>query len=94
MMARLLDLQGAAAYVSLSTAAVRALVRHGILTPVRVPSTRGKGASRRLLFDRDDLDRLIDTWKAQSTSTPHDGLSQAAIKGWRSSPVRRKKGAG
>ena len=51
MIVRLLDLQGAAAYVSLSTASIRALVRHGILTPVRVPSTRGTGASRHLLFD-------------------------------------------
>ena len=41
---RLLDITGAAEYTSQSTAAIRALVRHGILRPVQVPSTRGTGA--------------------------------------------------
>jgi hypothetical protein len=91
MTPRLLDIDGAAAYLSVGTSFVRALVRHGDLVPVRPPSTRGVGESRRLLFDQHDLDALVERWKAQSSGEPNAALSQAAIKGWHSSPVRRRK---
>jgi hypothetical protein len=62
---RLLDVKAAAAYLGgLSTWTVRGLVADGFLRPVRLPSTRRPGTSnRRLLFDRADLDTLIDRWK-------------------------------
>jgi hypothetical protein len=96
MLARLLDIIASALYLGdISEETVRGLVRDGELTPVRLPSTRRPGTlSRRLLFDVRNLDALIDKWKQQSTSAPHPGLSAAALKGWKSSPVRlKKKGA-
>jgi hypothetical protein len=67
MPSRLLDVKSAAIYLgAVSTWTVRGLVADGVLRPVRMPSTRRRGeSSRRLLFDRRDLDDLIETWKAQ-----------------------------
>jgi hypothetical protein len=59
---RLLDLATAAAYLSVSPWTVRDLEAVGIVPRVRVPLPGG-GELRKLLFDRDDLDRLIGAWK-------------------------------
>ncbi len=60
--ARLLDLSAAASYLGVSTWTVRDLEATGTLRRVRIP-TAGQGELRKLLFDRTDLDRLIDAWK-------------------------------
>ena len=60
---RLLDLAGTAAYLSVSDWTVRDLETAGVLKRVRIPLPAG-GELRKLLFDRGDLDRLIDAWKA------------------------------
>jgi len=59
---RLLDLRTTAAYLGVSDWTVRDLDAAGVLRRVRVPLPNG-GELRNLLFDRADLDRLIDTWK-------------------------------
>jgi hypothetical protein len=59
---RLLDLEAAAAYLSVSPWTVRDLEAKGVLPRVRVPLPRG-GELRKLLFDKADLDRLIGAWK-------------------------------
>ena len=59
---RLLDLEGAAAYLAVSPWTVRDLEAAGTLHRVRVPMPNG-GELRKLLFDRADLDRLIEAWK-------------------------------
>ena len=61
---RLLDLDAAAAYLGgLSTWTVRDLIANGTLRRVRVPGTNGEDL-RRVLLDRQDLDELINRWKA------------------------------
>jgi hypothetical protein len=46
---------------------LRALVAKGELKPVRLPSVRRPGENgRRLLFDRGDLDRTVEVWKART----------------------------
>jgi hypothetical protein len=93
--ARLLDVTATANYLGdICTDSVRALVAQGVLVPVRLPSTRRPGeSSRRLLFDVRDLDAIVDRWKAQSSSAPNAQLSAAAVKGWQSSPVRKRGAA-
>ena len=59
---RLLDLAGAASYLSVSPWTVRDLEATGILPRVRVPRANN-GELRKILFDRNDLDRLIEVWK-------------------------------
>ena len=59
---RLLDLAGVASYLSVSTWTVRDLEAAGILQRVRVPHANN-GELRKILFDRNDLDRLIEVWK-------------------------------
>ncbi len=59
---RLLDLPGAAAYLSVSSWTIRDLEAAGVLHRVRVPLPN-HGELRKLLFDREDLDRLIAAWK-------------------------------
>jgi len=59
---RLLDLAGAAAYLSVSPWTVRDLDAAGVLKRVRVP-LRNAGELRKVLYDREDLDRLITQWK-------------------------------
>ena len=58
---RLLDVVVAAAYLGVSPWTIRDLEAAGTLKRVRVP-LRG-GELRKLLFDRADLDRLIEMWK-------------------------------
>ena len=91
---RLLSVADAARYLGVAEGTVRALVARGELQPVRPPSVRRAGESgRRVLLDRVDLDAVVDQWKATSTSAPNEQLSQAALRGWRQSPVRTRKGA-
>ena len=52
---RLLDVEGAAGYLGVSAWTVRDLVERGSLSRVALPGVR------RLLFDRCDLDRLVET---------------------------------
>src|SRR5262245_44906532 len=52
---RLLDVEGAASYLGVSAWTVRDLVERGSLSRVALPGVR------RLLFDRCDLDRLVET---------------------------------
>jgi hypothetical protein len=59
---RLLDLDAAATYLSVSPWTVRDLEAAGVLARVRVPLPKG-GELRKLLFDKADLDRLIGAWK-------------------------------
>ncbi len=63
---RLLDLHGAAGYLSISAWTVRDLEAAGVLRRVRVPAS-GSRDLRKWLFDREDLDALIAGWK-ESTS--------------------------
>jgi hypothetical protein len=58
-----LGIRAAAAYAGTSTWTLRRLVKTGWLSPVVIP-VGTKGPVERLLFDRRDLDRLIDRWKA------------------------------
>jgi hypothetical protein len=59
---RLLDLDGAAAYLAVSPWTVRDLWTAGRLPRVRLPLA-GDRQVRKLLFGRADLDRLIDEGK-------------------------------
>lgn len=59
---RLFDLDAAAGYLSVSPWTVRDLEAAGVLRRVRIPMPKG-GELRKLLFDREDLDRLIARWK-------------------------------
>lgn len=68
---RLLTLEAASSYLALSPWLVRELVASGSLHPVHIPlppdrrGRRRSGVIRKLLFDRADLDDLIDSWKEQ-----------------------------
>jgi hypothetical protein len=63
---RLLDLNGTATYLGLSPWTVRELEAAGSLHRVRIPLPNA-GELRKLLFDRADLDRLIEAWKESNT---------------------------
>jgi hypothetical protein len=59
---RLLDLQQAARYLGVSPWTVRDLETSGVIPRVVIPLPNGRQL-RKLLFDRPDLDRLIESWK-------------------------------
>ena len=59
---RLLDLKATAAYLGVSPWTVRDLEFSGVLKRVNVP-LGPRRELRKLLFDRQDLDRLVETWK-------------------------------
>ncbi len=59
---RLLSLDATAAYLGISPWTVRDLEAGGVLPRVRIPLPNN-GELRKLLFDRKDLDRLIEAWK-------------------------------
>ncbi len=59
---RLLGLHAAASYLGLSEWTVRELEHSGVLPRIRVPLPN-QGELRKLLFDKVDLDRLIEVWK-------------------------------
>lgn len=70
---RLLGLEQAAAYLSLSVWTVREYLAAGVLSRVELPSaTDGvtKGTTRRVLLDRVDLDRLVEASKAGAEAVP------------------------
>jgi excisionase family DNA binding protein len=60
---RLLDLAGAAAYLGLSGRTIRELIASGALRRVRIPLPTG-GTLRKIVLDREDLDRVVDRWKS------------------------------
>jgi hypothetical protein len=60
---RLVDDHFGASYLGISRSQFRALVSGGRIPRVEVPSVDGHSTIRRLLVDRDDLDRLIEVWK-------------------------------
>jgi hypothetical protein len=62
MTPRLLGLEDTARYLGLSRWTVRDLEERGVLRRVRVPLPGG-GELRKLLFDKADLDRLIEAWR-------------------------------
>lgn len=62
---RLLDLPNTASYLGVSEWTVRDLEHAGVLRRVRVPLPN-QGELRKLLFDREDLDQMIYSWKDQS----------------------------
>ena len=59
---RLLELDDAAAYLGVSSWTVRGLEGAGTLRRICIPTEGGRDL-RKLLFDRNDLDRLIEGWK-------------------------------
>lgn len=71
---RLLDLDATAAYLGVSPWTVRDLEAAGVLARVRVPLPNG-GELRKLLFDRADLDRLVEAWKDYAPVVPHRGFA-------------------
>lgn len=62
---RLLGLEDTAAYLGISSWTVRELEWAGVLPRVRIPLPNGKEL-RKILFDRQDLDRLVEAWKDRS----------------------------
>jgi hypothetical protein len=75
---RLLDLPQAARYLSVSPWTIRSLESAGVLPRVRIPLPEGREL-RKLLFDRRDLDRLIDAWK----DSPWGGTAARGPRGGR-----------
>ncbi len=59
---RLLNLHSTAAYLAVSEWTVRDLEAGGLLQRIRIPLPN-QGELRKLVFDRMDLDRLIESWK-------------------------------
>ena len=62
---RLLDLVQTAQYLGVSAWTVRDLEANGTLHRVSIPLAGGREL-RKLLFDRGDIDRLVDAWKIPS----------------------------
>lgn len=60
---RLLDVRAGAAYLGLSTTTFRTLVAAGAIPRIRVPTGAHRGELRKVLVDRQDLDRLVETWR-------------------------------
>jgi hypothetical protein len=61
---RLLNVKAGAAYLGVSAWTVRDLAAAGVLHRVRIPMANN-GELRKVLFDREDLDRLIAAWKGR-----------------------------
>ena len=59
---RLLDLKAAASYLGVSPWTIRDLEANGTLRRISIPLGAGRDL-RKLLFDRQDLDQLVDSWK-------------------------------
>ena len=66
---RLLDIEQAATYIGVSGWTLRGLIADGAVPTVQPPSARRTGEPmRRVLLDREDLDALIERWKAGTRS--------------------------
>lgn len=64
---RLLSVEAAAQYLSVSSWSIRDYVASGRLPAVQLPAPRGQGRTiRRVLIDRADLDALVDRWKERT----------------------------
>ena len=63
---RLLDLHAAALYLTVSEWTVRDLEAAGTIARVRIPLSNN-GELRKLLFDRVELDCLIENWKEKGS---------------------------
>ncbi|HEX2480943.1 MAG TPA: hypothetical protein VHQ69_03575 [Methylomirabilota bacterium] len=81
---RLLDLTRTAQYLGVSPWTVRDLEATGTLRRVAIPLAGGRDL-RKLLFDRMDLDRLVDAWKVLAwkvlalTPPPSDRYPKAPV---------------
>ena len=64
---RLFGREAAAGYMNMTIRSLERLVGKGILTPVRI------AGFRRTLFDKQDLDRLIEASKNQPVHADHVG---------------------
>ena len=64
---RLLGREAAAGYMNITMRSLERLVDKGVLTPVRITGFR------RTLFDKQDLDRLIESSKYQPVQADHVG---------------------
>lgn len=60
---RLLDVHGAAAYLSVSAWTIREMVAAGRLRRVLIPGAKNGHNLRKVLLDRQDLDHFIEAWK-------------------------------
>ena len=69
---RLLSFNRSAAYCGVTQQTIRRLMARGVLTPLRLPEVR------RILFDREALDRLIERGKA-SDKTVDETMPRAAV---------------
>jgi hypothetical protein len=66
--ARLLGREAAATYLDMTTRSLDRLVGKGLLRPIRI------AGMKRVLFDRADLDAIIDACKARAlVETPEEG---------------------
>jgi hypothetical protein len=66
--ARLIGREAAATYLDMTTRSLDRLVGKGLLRPIKIPGLR------RVMFDRADLDALIDAGKARALGeTPEEG---------------------
>jgi len=64
---RLLSVEAAAQYLSVSSWSIRDYIASGRLPAVHLPAPRGQGRTiRRVLIDRADLDALVDAWKERA----------------------------
>jgi excisionase family DNA binding protein len=60
---RLLTVSRAAAYLGVGRRTIEKLIAAGTLPRVRVPMPTEAGELRKTLVDRDELDRLVTTWR-------------------------------
>ena len=79
---RLLGCQEAATYLGITPRSLARLVAGGLLTPVRLPGLR------RTLFDRQNLEDLIDLERASDPGNRQDaagweGVEEPDGEGWR-----------
>jgi excisionase family DNA binding protein len=88
---RVLDLLGAARYLSVSPLTIKAMDAAWLLPRVRLPLPN-QGELRKLLFDRADLDAAIEAWKERGRPTKRL-LKNAAREGTHGVQWRDKKGA-
>jgi hypothetical protein len=69
---RLLSFHNSAAYCGVTQQTIRRLMDRGVLVPVRLPEVR------RILFDKKDLDRLIESGKGTDKAT-EDAMPLASV---------------